>query len=81
VKISQEGAAIHKIKWEATPTHQKFAPIKHQALSFLEGMTVPQLSPNNTQQFQLNAMLNLWLTSKSMNRLITNYEAVYSSNG
>ena len=27
------------------------------------------------------ALLNLWLTSKSMNRLITNYEAVYSSNG
>jgi hypothetical protein len=26
-------------------------------------------------------VLNLWLTSKSMNRLITNYEAVYSSNG
>jgi hypothetical protein len=38
------------------PTHQKFAPIKHQALSFLEGMTVPQLPPNNTQQFQLNAI-------------------------
>ena len=26
-------------------------------------------------------MLNLWLTLKSMNRLITNFEAVYSSNG
>jgi hypothetical protein len=26
-------------------------------------------------------LLNLWLTSKSMNRLITNYEVVYSSNG
>jgi hypothetical protein len=26
-------------------------------------------------------MINLWLTSKSMNRLITNYEAVYLSNG
>ena len=26
-------------------------------------------------------LLNLWLTSKSMNRLITNYEAVYLSNG
>ncbi len=26
-------------------------------------------------------VLNLWLTSKSMNGLIANYEAVYSSNG
>jgi len=29
----------------------------------------------------MNSVLNLWLTSKSMNRLITNFGAVYLSNG
>jgi hypothetical protein len=33
------------------------------------------------RECEVRFLLNLWLTSKSMNRLITNYEAVYSSNG
>ncbi len=43
---------------------------------------VIEANPDKAEmQQRVRNLLNLWLTSKSMNRLITNYEAVYSSNG